>query len=80
MAMFQVRFLKDVCNDTGHARCILQRTIQLEASSSDQAGSEACRMFCAHEGVGHWRDHADRIEVAQVNGHPEKLPRQKPGH
>lgn len=66
MATFQIRFLKDVCNDTGHLRCILQRTIVVEAVDEDSATREARRLFCARERVGNWRDHADRLEVEQV--------------
>ncbi len=77
MARFQVRFMKDVCNDTGHARSVLQRVVNIEASSADRACDEACMVFSARENVGHWRDHADRIEVMQVNwcDLPESAPR-----
>lgn len=77
MAMYQVRFLKDVCNDMGHARSILQRMVQVEASCLDQAGAEACRLFCTRERVGHWRDHADRMEVDQVSWRMESSPKPK---
>lgn len=68
MARFEIRFLKEVCNDTGHARSVLQRVINVDADCAERASDEACALFCTHENVGHWRDHADRLEVTPVNG------------
>jgi hypothetical protein len=67
MAMYQVRFIKDVCNATGHVRCIVQRMIVVEAATDEAATHEAVRQFCAREKIREWRDHADRFEVDQVN-------------
>jgi hypothetical protein len=66
MAHFEVRFLKDVCNDTGHAGCVLQHVISLEAVDAGQARTEACALFCAHEKVGCWQDHADRVDIIEI--------------
>lgn len=70
MARFEVRFLKDVCNDVGHPRCVLQRIVVMESRDALHARDEACVLFCAREKVGHWRDHADRIEVVEFKAAP----------
>lgn len=67
MARFEIRFLKDVANDTGHMRSIVQRVINVDAASAEDACAQACALFCKRERVGHWRDHSDRLEVEQVN-------------
>lgn len=66
MARFEIRFLKDVCNDTGHTRCVVQHVIAIEAADAGLACDEACAQFCAHEKVGRWEDHADRLDVIEV--------------
>ncbi|MDB5642895.1 MAG: hypothetical protein JWN07_2212 [Hyphomicrobiales bacterium] len=66
MARYEVRFLKDVCNDTGRAACVLQHVIAIEAADALRAQDEACTLFCLHEKVGHWRDHADRVDVIEI--------------
>lgn len=66
MAMFQVRFLKHVCNDTGHMRKILQRAIVVEAAGDAAAGDVARDLFCAREGIGHWRQHADDMIIDRI--------------
>ena len=67
MAMFHVRFLKDVCNDTGHTRCIVQRALLVEAQDVDAAAEIACGQFGDHESIGDWRLRADRLEIDQVD-------------
>lgn len=67
MARFEIRFVKDVCNDTGHLRSVLQRALTLEADTAEAAQTQACVLFCASENIGHWRDHADRVEIAQID-------------
>jgi hypothetical protein len=74
MAQFEIRFLKDVCNDIGRPSCVLQRVVSLEAQDAGHARDEACTIFCAHERVGHWRDHADRIDVVEIEGTPRPAP------
>ena len=66
MALYEVRFLKDVCNDIGHASSVLQHVVSLEAVDAGQARHEACALFCAHEKVGCWQDHADRVDIIEV--------------
>ena len=66
MALFEIRFLKDICNDTGHQACVLQRVVSIEAPDAGRARDEACTLFCAHEKVGRWQDHADRVDVVEV--------------
>lgn len=66
MARYRVRFLKDVLNDTGHLRCILQRAVEVDAQDGASASVEACAVFCLREGIGHWRDHADKLEVCEL--------------
>jgi hypothetical protein len=67
MARYEVRFLKDICNDTGHPRCVVQHIVRLEAADTTRAHDEACAVFCGHEKIGHWRDHADRIEIVETD-------------
>jgi hypothetical protein len=66
MAYYEIRFLKDVCNDTGHASCVLQHVVNIEAQDAGQARDEACALFCAHEKVGFWKDHADRVDIIEI--------------
>lgn len=71
MARFEIRFLKDVCNDIGHASCVLQHVVTIEAVDIRQARDEACAMFCAHEKVGCWHDHADRLDIIEIARFPQ---------
>lgn len=75
MAHFEVRFLKDVCNDIGQQHCVLQHVVTLDAADAPGARDKACLLFCTHERIGHWRDHADRIDVVEI----DTTQRPKPG-
>jgi hypothetical protein len=67
MARYEVRFLKDICNDTGHPRCVVQRIVHIDAEDASRAHDQACVLFCGHEKIGHWRDHADRVEIVEID-------------
>ncbi len=66
MPRFRVTFRKIVYDDTGHARDICQRTVEVDARDSDSAQASAIDCFCDLERITSWLNHADWMEIARV--------------
>ena len=63
MASYRVRFLKKVCNDTGHEHRTCQSAIEVDADSSEVAVTTAQKMLSSRTGGMDWRFYYDEIEV-----------------
>jgi hypothetical protein len=63
MASYRVRFLKKVCNDTGHEHRACQSVIEVDAESSETAVTAAQKMLSARSEGMEWRFYYDEIEV-----------------
>ncbi len=70
MPRFRVTFRKIVYGNTGHARDICQRIVEVEAHDSSAAQVAAIACFCELESVTDWLNHADRLEIARVERTP----------
>ena len=67
MPRFRVTFRKVVYDDTGHARAICQRIVEVEEHDDASAQATAMQRFCDLENVTNWLNHADWMEIARVN-------------
>jgi hypothetical protein len=63
MAHYRVRFLKKVCNDTGHEHRTCQSVIEVDADSSELAVISAQKTLSSRTGGMDCRFYYDEIEV-----------------
>jgi hypothetical protein len=62
MALFDVRFIKTVCDDTGHEHRACQAAFKVEAASLTEAVRRAEVDFCRQKHVSDWTIFADAVE------------------
>ena len=62
MPSFDVRFIKRVCDDTGHEHRACQATFTVEAPSLVEAVRRAEADFCRQKHVHDWTIFADAVE------------------
>ena len=67
MPRFRVTFRKVVYGNTGQARTICQRTVEVDALDNDSAEAAAIDVFCDREHVTDWLSHADWMETARLD-------------
>ena len=70
MPQFRVTFRKIVYGNTGHASDICQRIVAVDACDSGSAEAAAIDCFCEKEHIANWLDHADRLEIVEVERVP----------
>ncbi|WFU71166.1 MULTISPECIES: hypothetical protein [unclassified Bradyrhizobium] len=63
MISFDVRFIKIVCDDTGHEHRACQATFKVNATSLCAAAQQAESDFCKQKSVRDWTVFADVIEL-----------------
>jgi hypothetical protein len=66
MPSFRIRFLKKICDDTGHEHRICQSAIDVDAESADLAAATAQTMVTSGAGGLESRFYYDDIEVEAV--------------
>ena len=66
MAIYCIRFMKTVTDDTGHERQVCQRAVEIEAESAEAALRPARAVFCKLEGIADWLNRADCSETELV--------------
>jgi hypothetical protein len=62
MPAFDVRFIKTVCDDTGHEHRACQAAFTVEASTLSDAVRQAEADFCRQKHVHDWTIFADSVE------------------
>ena len=63
MPSFDVRFIKTVCDDTGHEHRACQAAFTVEASSLTDAVRRAETVFCRQKQIHDWTIFADAVEL-----------------
>jgi hypothetical protein len=63
---YVVRFMKDVLGNNGHQVEICQNRFEVEARDKRTAVELAKQRFCVEEQLTNWTNHADRIQVGEV--------------
>ncbi len=63
MPSFDVRFIKTVCDDTGHEHRACQAAFKVDAASLTAAAQQAEADFCRQKGVRDWTIFADAMEL-----------------
>ncbi|MBR0934224.1 hypothetical protein [Bradyrhizobium jicamae] len=63
MPSFDVRFIKTVCDDTGHEHRACQAAFKVSATSLTAAAQQAEADFCRQKGVRDWTIFADAMEL-----------------
>lgn len=63
MPSFDVRFIKTVCDDTGHEHRACQAAFKVDAASLSVAAQLAETDFCRQKGVRDWTIFADSMEL-----------------
>ena len=59
-----IRFLKDICDDTGHTHHCTQGVVEIHEARSYHRAIEAAKLrFARQRRIGCWDQHADRFEV-----------------
>jgi hypothetical protein len=66
MSSYDVRFLKTVCDDTGHAHLACQAIFQIDADCLGDAVQRAEANFCRQMHVPDWTLFADAVECRSV--------------
>lgn len=64
MPSFNVRFIKTVCDDTGHEHRACQAAFTVDAASLTEAAERAEADFCRQKHVRDWTIFADAVEFA----------------
>jgi hypothetical protein len=67
MPSFDVRFIKTVCDDTGHEHRACQAAFSIEAPSLTEAVRRAEADFCRQKHVRDWTIFADAVEFRAVD-------------
>ena len=62
MPSFDVRFIKTVCDDTGHEHRACQAVFSVDANSHSEAVEKAEGDFCRQRQVRDWTIFADAVE------------------
>jgi hypothetical protein len=62
MPSFDVRFIRTVCDDTGHEHRACQAVFTVEASSLIEAARRAEADFCQQKHIRDWTIFADAVE------------------
>ena len=62
MPSFEVRFIKTVCDDTGHEHRACQAAFTVDAPSLTEAVQQAEADFCRQKHVRDWTIFADAVE------------------
>ena len=62
MLSFDVRFIKTVCDDSGHEHRAYQAAFSVQAPSLSEAVKEAEANFCRQKHVHDWTIFADAVE------------------
>jgi hypothetical protein len=68
MPSFDVRFIKTVCDDTGHEHRACQAAFTVEAPSLTEAMRRAEADFCRQKHVRDWTIFADAVEFRAPTG------------
>jgi hypothetical protein len=63
MPSFDVRFIKTVCDDTGHEHRACQAAFTVDAASLTEAVTRAETDFCSQKRVRDWTIFADAVEL-----------------
>ncbi|MDB5571395.1 MAG: hypothetical protein JWN93_2578 [Hyphomicrobiales bacterium] len=63
MLQFEVRFLKDICDSTGHPHTVVQRAVRVDAGTPDEALVMAQALFCASERISNWTIRASACDA-----------------
>lgn len=63
MQSFDVRFIKTVCDDTGHEHLACQAAFSVQAGSLTEAVKQAEADFCKQKHVRDWTIFADAVEL-----------------
>jgi hypothetical protein len=63
MLSFDVRFIKTVCDDTGHEHRACQALFNVQAPSLSEAVRQAEAIFCRQKQVQDWTIFADAVEL-----------------
>jgi len=67
MARFRIRFLKSLCDDTGHSHKCVQGVVDIHwARDRDRAVQAAKRRFERMKKIPCWNLHADTFELDHV--------------
>lgn len=66
MPGYDLRFLKIVCDDTGHDRLVCQWQLQVEAPDAETAARLGEAEFCRRHRSADWTLHADTLEVVAL--------------
>jgi hypothetical protein len=69
MSRFVVQFMKDVLGGNGREREVCQGTLEIDASTEDQATEIAKFKFCEQQALCDWSLHADRIRIDAADVH-----------
>ena len=63
MAVYVVKFMKNVLGEYGRQSEICQKTLEIDAADEDEARELAKVKFCEGQALRDWSLHADRIQV-----------------
>lgn len=77
MTEYLVRFLKNLCDDTGHECVTCQGEFLLRGTSAGQAIEEAEAAFCEARATDRWDLFADAVEIRIASGRDAVAPRLK---
>jgi len=75
MTRFHIRFLKKICNDTGHECVTCQGEFLVDSASAGQALEEAEAAFCEARKTDRWDLFADTAELRIIGAREIFAPR-----
>ena len=71
MSVYQIKFIKDLVNSSGHNFHCCQEAIEIRAAKSRDRAVEAVKhRFARHRHIPHWTVHAGLIEVEEMASAP----------
>ncbi len=76
MARYRVRFIKNLCDDTGHQHKCVEGVVRIRrAKSEDRATRAAQHRFERMKRIPRWSLHADFVEVEMEENGPDEAVR-----
>ncbi len=79
MVQFEVRFLKDICDSTGHPHQVVQRALFVNARTQEEALAIAQTIFCESERISNWTIRANACDARPCASRPEDASHQPDG-
>jgi RecA/RadA recombinase len=71
MPSFEIKYMKKLCDDSGHEHDACQNIVTLQAPNAHEALRLAEAQVCSHRHLANWTIFADAVELRMVSAMTE---------